>query len=190
MDSIFVHQKKYMIKRLLVAAFLFITIQAQAQLGVIKMVGNNTSKYDLGYGAYLKMGYPVSKGSDVTLQIGAYLFVLNDGGVQEDGTAVVPLTAGYRYTLNRKGSGLYVEPQIGYNLYGVSSVNVNGNTVNLHYHGAIFGAGMGYLFPIKYCPLDLNLNYQTIVDHGGSTNYVSLGLAVYLGFKRRDRDDY
>jgi hypothetical protein len=177
-------------KKILVAAFFFIAIQTQAQLGVVKMIGNNTSNYNLGYGAYIKMGYPISEGSDVTVQVGAYLFVLNDGSTQEDGTAVVPLTVGYRYTLNRKGTGLYIEPQAGYNLYGVSSVNVNGNTVNLHYHGGILGAGVGYLFPIKYCPLDLNLNYQTIIDHGGSTNYINLGLAVYLSFKRRDRDNY
>jgi len=178
-----------MIKKILTVAFFFIAIQTNAQLGVIKLVGNNTSKYDLGYGAYLKMGYPVSESSDITLQIGAYLFVLNDGGTQEDGTGVVPLTAGYRYTFNGKGSGLYVEPQVGYNLLGVSSVNVNGKTVNLDYHGAILGVGTGYLFPIRGCPLDLNLDYQTIIDHGGSTNYVSLGLAVYLSFRKRDRDE-
>ena len=175
-----------MIKGLLAIILFFVTTQVWAQLGVVKMVGNNTSKYNLGYGAYIKTGFPISEGDDVTLQIGAYLFVLNDGAPQQNGTGVVPLTAGYRYTLNRKGSGLYIEPQIGYNLLGVTSVYVNGKEVNLDYHGAILGVGTGYLFPISGCPLDLNLNYQTIIDHGGSTNYVSLGLAVYIGFKKRD----
>ena len=145
-----------MIKKLLAAAFLFITVQAHAQLAVIKLVGNNTSKYNLGYGAYLKTGFPVSAGSDLTIKVGLYLFTLNDGGNSADGTVLLPVTVGYRYTFNRQGTGLYIEPQAGYNLVGITSLNDSGTTVNLHYHGAVFGAGMGYLFPIKECPLDLN----------------------------------
>ncbi len=62
------------------------------------------------------------KGSDVTLEIGANIFILNDG-YDGDGTIMCPLKAGYRYTLNETGKGFYIEPQIGFNLVGVTSLH-------------------------------------------------------------------
>lgn len=162
-----------------------IVASAKAQLGVMKMVGPNTKNYSFGVGAYVKGIFTVSQASDVTLEIGANAFPLNDGG-SGDGTAVVPIKIGYRYSLDGTGMGLYVEPQIGYNIYGVTSENVDGITQNLTFHGIVFGAGTGYLFLLGNTPLDLHLHYETVVDHGGSDNYVSLGLSFYLHFGKRD----
>jgi hypothetical protein len=39
-------------------------------------------------------------------------------------------------------------------------------------------------------PLDLNLHYETVIDHGGSDNYVSLGLSFYSHFGKRDNKSY
>lgn len=149
------------------------------------MVGPNTKNYSLGVGAYIKGVFTVSQASDLTLDLGANAFFLNDGG-SGDGTAVVPIKAGYRYSLDGSGMGLYVEPQIGYNIYGVTSANVNGTTENFKFHGLVLAGGTGYLFLVGNTPLDLHLRYETIVDHGGSDNYVSLGLSFYLHFGNRD----
>jgi hypothetical protein len=92
-----------MLKGLLTSLLFLVVINAEAQLGVIKMVGKNTSNYSLGLGAYLKGVFPISQASDLTLEVGTNLFLLNDGG-SGDGTAVVPIKAGYRYSLN--GSGI------------------------------------------------------------------------------------
>jgi hypothetical protein len=135
----------------------------------------------------LKGIFPVSQASDLTLELGANLFFLNDGS--EDGTAMIPIKAGYRYSLNGTGLGFYVEPQIGYNIYGVSSVaNTDGTTQDLTFHGVVFAAGTGYLFMAGNTPLDLNFHYETIIDHGGSDNYISLGLSFYLHFGKRPGD--
>jgi len=174
-----------MSKGILTAVLFLIITKAHAQLGIIKMVGHNTSNYSYGVGAYVKGIFTISQASDLTLELGANAFFLNDGG-SGDGTAVVPLKVGYRYSLNGTGMGLYVEPQIGYNIYGVSSVNVDGYTQNLTFHGLVAAAGTGYLFLLGNTPLDLHLHYETIVDHGGSDNYVSLGLSFYLHFGKRD----
>jgi hypothetical protein len=172
------------------ASVLFFSImQVNAQLGVMKLVGKNTSNYTIGFGAFIKMGYPVSEGSDVTLEIGADIFILNDG-YGSDGTIMCPLKAGYRYTLNGTGQGFYVEPQVGFNLVGVTSLHdANGNQINLRYHGAVFAAGTGYLFNIGHAPFDLNLRYETVIDHGGSNNFISLGLSRFIRFKKRDTED-
>ena len=171
------------------AAFmlLFSIGPANAQLGVMKMVGNDTKDYSLGFGAFLKAGYPVSDGSDITLEIGVDIFLLNDGSDYADGTAMCPLKAGYRYSLNGTGKGLYVEPQVGYNLYGVTSLqNGEGDAIDLKYHGVIFAAGTGYLFDIGRTPFDVNFRYETVIAHGGSNNFISLGLTKFISFKKRD----
>jgi hypothetical protein len=176
-----------MLKGILTSILLLSVIHGEAQLGVMKMIGKNTSNYSLGIGAYIKGIFPLSQASDVTLELGANIFFLNDGG-SGDGTAVVPIKAGYRYSLNGSGMGLYVEPQIGYNIYGVTSTNVDGTTENFKFHGLVLAAGTGYLFLIGNTPLDLNLHYETIIDHGGSDNYISLGLSFYLRFGKRDSE--
>ncbi|MEO6455934.1 MAG: hypothetical protein ABIN97_17770 [Ginsengibacter sp.] len=166
----------------------FFTIQANAQLGVMKLVGKNTKNYKLGFGGFIKTGFPVSDGSDVTLEIGADIFPL-DGGNGE-GTIMCPLKVGYRYTLNGTGKGFYVEPQVGFNVYGVTSLtDENGDDVNLKYHGVILAAGTGYLFSIWNTSFDVNLRYETAIAHGGSNNLVSLGLSKFFSFGRRNTKD-
>jgi hypothetical protein len=176
-----------MSKWLLATFILFFSMhRVHAQLGVMKMVGKDTKDYTIGFGAFVKTGVPVSDGSDITLEIGADIFFL-DGYGSGDGTVMCPLKAGYRYTLNGTGEGFYVEPQVGFNLYGVTSLHdENGNAVDLKYHGVVFAAGAGYLFNIGNAPFDLNLRYETVIAHGGSNNLISLGISRFISFGRRD----
>ncbi len=166
--------------------FFFIT-PSHAQLGAMKLVGNDTKDYQLGFGAFIKAGVPVSDAADVTLEIGANFFFMKDGS--GDGTVMCPLKAGYRYTLNGTGEGFYVEPQVGYNIYGVTSLqNENGDDVDLKYHGVVLAASAGYLFSVGNVGLDINLRYETVIAHGGSNNMVSLGITKSISFRKRDRD--
>jgi hypothetical protein len=173
-------------KKLFATSLLFfLIIQANAQLGVMKLVGNGTKDYKMGFGAFIKTGFPVSEGSDATLEIGVDIFPMDDGY----GTAMCPLKVGYRYTLDGTGKGFYVEPQVGFNVYGVTSLqDKNGQDVDLKYHGVIFAAGTGYLFSISNIFFDVNLRYETVIAHGGSNNLVSLGLTKSFGFGRKDTD--
>jgi hypothetical protein len=78
-----------------------------------------------------KAGVPVSDAADVSLEIGVNFFPSKDEG---EGTAMCPLKAGYRYTLNGTGEGFYVEPQVGYNIYGATSVlDDKGDNVDLKF---------------------------------------------------------
>jgi len=164
---------------------LFFILQANAQLGVMKLVGNGTKDYKMGFGAFIKTGFPVLEGSDITLEIGADYFPSDD----VDGTAMCPLKAGYRYTLNGTGTGFYLEPQVGYNVYGVTSLqDKNGQDIDLKYHGVIFAAGTGYLFSISNISFDINLRYETVIAHGGSNNLVSLGISKAFSFGRRETE--
>lgn len=163
-------------------------MRGNAQIGVMKLVGNNTKDYTLGFGAFIKAGRPVSDGSDITLEIGANIFFL-DGFGSPDGTIMCPLKAGYRYTFNGTGSGLYIEPQVGFNLLGVTSLHdATGKAIDLKYHGVVFAAGGGYLFEMGRIMFDLNLRYETTIAHGGSNNMISLGISRYFRFGKRDSD--
>ena len=137
-----------MSRALLISFVLFFSFrQANAQLGAMKLVGKDTKDYTMGFGAFVKTGVPVSDGSTLTLELGANIFLLNDGYGSADGTIMCPLKAGYRYTLNKTGTGFYVEPQVGFNLFGATSVyDDNGKLQNLKYHGVVLAAGAGYLF--------------------------------------------
>jgi len=163
----------------------FFIIQANAQLGVMRLIGNGTKDYKMGYGAFIKTWVPVLEGSDVTFEIGADVFPLDD----TYGTIMCPLKVGYRYTFNGTGKGFYVEPQAGFNLYGITSLqDKNGDNVDLKYHGVIFAAGTGYLFSIWNVSFDANLRYETVIAHGGSNNLISLGISKSFGFGRRDTE--
>ncbi|HYK57480.1 MAG TPA: hypothetical protein VEV15_13520, partial [Flavisolibacter sp.] len=152
----------------------FLIVQASAQIGAVKLVGNNTKDYAIGLGAFIKTGFPVSEAADITLELGANIFPLKGYGT-EYGTIMCPLKAGYRHTLNGTGQGFYVEPQVGFNLVGITSLPDNyGNDINLKYHGVVLAAGTGYLFTIGRAPFDLNLRYETVIAHGGSNNMISL----------------
>src|SRR5436309_3430917 len=121
----------FMCKRiLLVSAVLIFILRAQAQIGVMKLIGNNTQDYSLGFGAYIKSGIPASEAADITIELGADIFPMKGSGYRY-GTIMCPLKIGYRYTLNGTGQGFYFEPQAGYNLVGITSLSdENGQTVN------------------------------------------------------------
>jgi hypothetical protein len=175
--------------KVVLAAFLvfFSLVQANAQLGVMKLVGNNTQDYGMGFGAFIKTGFPASEAADVTLELSANIFPLKGYGF-DYGTIMCPLIAGYRYTLDGNGQGFYIEPQIGYNLVGITSLPNDGNDIDLKYHGVVLGAGTGYLFTIGGAPFDLNLRYETVIAHGGSNNLISLGISRFISFGKRDTD--
>jgi hypothetical protein len=179
-----------MIKRIIAATiFSLLIMQANAQITVMKLVGNNTKDYSIGFGAFIKSGLPVSNAADVTLELGADIFFMKGYGT-EYGTIMCPLKAGYRYTLNKTGQGFYVEPQVGFNLVGITSLpGESGDDINLHYHGVVLAAGAGYLFSIWDAPFDLNLRYETVIAHGGSNNLISLGISRFIFFKKRDTDN-
>lgn len=174
----------------IVAVFVaaFLVVQANAQIGVMKLVGNGTKDYSLGFGAFIKAGIPVSEAAAATIEIGANLFPDKDYP-SDYGTIICPLKLGYRYTVNGTGEGLYIEPQAGYNVFGLTSLQDDGgHDVDLRYHGIVLATGVGYLFNLGRTPFDLYLRYETVIAHGGSNNMVSLGVTRMISFGKRNSD--
>jgi hypothetical protein len=126
-----------MFKQFLIAGFLLVSFHVNGQIQISKIIGKNSSEFNTGYGGYLKFGYPVSDAADVTLEVGANIFQLKADPAY--GWAVLPVKAGYRYTINGTGAGFYIEPQVGYNVYGIDPANNK-------FSGLVLGSGAGYLF--------------------------------------------
>ena len=114
------------------------------------------SKQFKGFGgtAMINMSFPVGESDYLTAEFG-----LSQYGNSDDMVVMIPLLAGYRYTFNRSGTGLYMEPNIGYSLgeTDIPKEDANGQLIYnystndyeyLKAKGVTTGINIGYLFPV------------------------------------------
>ncbi|MGN6617941.1 MAG: hypothetical protein ACTHJ5_12275 [Ilyomonas sp.] len=175
-------------KLVLFIAFTFIIISSYAQIEVLKIVGKNSSDYKIGFGASLKFAYPISDGDDITLEGGLHYFTEKDN--TDYGIINVPVKAGYRYTLNRTGAGFYVEPQLGYNAYGINSYYGFNDYKNVDekFHGVIVAGGFGFLTQPGSVKFDFGIRYESVIYNRKFLNTVSFRIAHNFSFA--GRNDY
>lgn len=174
-------------KSFLCLGLLITAASLHAQIQVLKMVGNRANEFSIGYGASLKFSVPASDADYVSFEGGVNIFFLKEDA--EYGIMTVPVKVGYRYTLDRSGTGFYVEPQLGYNVFGLEPV-YNGYTYDEPKNtGPVGAVNVGYLFqPWKKVQFDLGAFYETILHSGTTTSYVGLRLSHSFAFGRRERD--
>ena len=174
-------------KILLFSIVLFLVTDLYSQVEVAQMFSHKGRSYGLGYGAFLKVAYPISEGDDVSLELGARAFSEKGTG-WVDGVLACPLKLGYRYTLDRSGEGFYIEPQLGYNVYGVESYydDTAYKTVNVKFHGIVAAAGVGYLFRPSRHQVDLGLHIETVFYKQQSVTCISLRLTENISFRKKE----
>jgi hypothetical protein len=180
-------QTLFMKKFFLAGLLFFIAAGAKAQIEVLKVTGKNSQDYKIGFGAFLKFAFPVSQAAYTNIEAGFNFAQEKEDA--ESGMAVVPLKIGYRYTLNGTGTGLYVEPQAGYNLYGVRSHydDATYQEIDEKFHGIVGAIGIGYLFqPGNKIQFDLGAYYESIFHNGNRTSYIGLRLSHNISIGRRD----
>lgn len=159
---------------------------ANAQVELAQLLSRNTPA--TGLGIYLHTGFPVSKSTEVSAELGFYYFA-----PQRNHMIMVPLLAGYRYNLNHTRTGFYLEPQAGYT-FGNSDIHktdANGNliyendeVVDQKISGLTGAFSVGYLFP--KIPLQLGLRYTHIFVSGDPTQSILSFRASYVvAFGRR-----
>jgi hypothetical protein len=168
--------------------FLLSGLSAYSQLELAKLMNKRYHDMLPGIGASLKFGYPVSEAADVTLEAGVILFFDKDYP-ETYGVAIVPVKLGYRHTLNGSGTGFYVEPQVGYNVYGAETLEdyETGEYIDRKSSGFIWAAGIGYLFqPSRRMQFNLGLRYESILDKDHPKNFIGLRLSHNFTFGRRE----
>ncbi len=160
---------------------------SDAQLALTKYVGKNAKAYNLGFGAFLKGAYSLNGTDDVTAELGVNFFTEKEDNAY--GIANVPFKLGYRYKLNRSSTGFYVEPQVGYNFYGIYSYYNEGTyeDINIKYNGLILSPGAGYLFKrTGGVQPNVELRYDINVTPSGPYSWVSLRFTFNWAFGRKE----
>lgn len=147
-----------------------------------------------GFGGFLNFSLPASEADYVTLEGGFQYFSNKDG--EEAG--LIPVLVGYRYTLDRSGTGLYIEPHAGYNFggttigvyneYGSPLSDGNGKWLYEKISGATGGLGIGYLFqPGGKIQFNVALRYERGFG-STATNMYSFRISHAFTFGRRSDD--
>jgi hypothetical protein len=175
-------------KKLLLAILLFMVVKANAQIEILTVLNRKPeSRYIVGFGAMLKFGYPISEADDVSLELG-FKFVPEIEYPDSYGIAYIPIKAGYRYTLDRSGTGFYAEPQIGYSVYGARSYqDESGMDVDEKITGPVGGLSFGYLFQRNnIIQLDLSLRYEAVFYQQTSAHTFGLRLSHNFSFRRNE----
>jgi hypothetical protein len=166
-----------------ILSFLFILcigVKSFSQIEAIYFFPKGEDKFTIGFGASIKFSKPVSDAAAVTIDIAADFAAITQSDFTQ-GVVVIPVKLGYRYTLNKEGYGFYVEPQVGYNVYGILS-NDAGDT---KFNGIELAGGIGYLFESKKrSQYDIGLRYETSLYKGSSFNFIGLKLSHSFSFGR------
>ena len=160
-----------------------------AQLEVTHLFSKGLSA--TGFGAFLRVGVPIANRDEISGELGFQYFSTTGHNL-----LVLPLLAGYRHYFNGSGSGIYVEPTVGYS-FGASDIqkiDQNGNPMydqsgqelDMKVSGATAGLGVGYLFPSF--PLNIGLRYMHLFVTGDpAQNIVSFRVAYALAFAHREK---
>jgi outer membrane protein with beta-barrel domain len=163
-------------------------LNAQIEVAHLKSKGFSAT----GFGTFLNLGVPILEGSSITAEAGLYYFKKNDNYV-----GLIPFLLGYRYTLDRSGTGLYVEPTAGYSIGG-TDIQKSDETgyalpdpegdgyLKQKAKGITGGIGAGYIFPGTVA-FNIGLRYQHVFISGDpSMNMFSIRLSHPISFKRRE----
>ncbi len=161
-------KKRFFILYFLLFSFYF----SNAQIEVAQASTKDFSA--IGFGGFLNFSIPVSEANYVTIEGGYQHF--KDKNTNELG--LVPVLAGFRYTLDQTGTGFYVEPNAGYTFSFSDLENVD---------GASAGIGVGYLIDLGNVPFNFGLRYEHIFGNP-ATNVFSFRIAHSLSFGRRNDD--
>ena len=175
-------------KKLFCLLLILTSYRATAQIELLGVVGRKPdSRYLPGLGAMLKFGFPVGESDEISAEL-ALRYIPEVEYPDAYGIIYTPVKLGYRYTLDRSGMGWYVEPQAGYNLYGIRSYqNLDGVDVDEKFKGVVGSIAFGYLFERKrrYAS-DLSLRFESVIYSGGTTNTIGIRFTRNLSFGRND----
>ncbi len=164
-------------KLFLLTAIACISLLAKAQsgnnqIGVAFEVGIPLGDFGdaakAGFGGLVRGAYGVGTAGHITLTTGYTSFRsksdLEDAlGADKITYSIIPILAGYRHNF----SGFYIEPQIGYGIYGS---NIKGGLFDgSNSEGAFtYGGGLGY----EKSGFEIGARIQAATKNGSTTSYI------------------
>ncbi|WP_147203604.1 hypothetical protein [Segetibacter aerophilus] len=169
---------------------LLMSVVSNAQIEVAHISVKNFKA--TGFAGFLNFSVPISKANYITAE-GALQYFKDK---EDDEVALIPALLGFRYTLNQTGTGLYVEPNIGYT-FGETTIGIyENNTPVADYStngwahekvaGPAAGIGFGYLFePAGRVQFNVGLRYEHTFGNA-VTNLFALRISHAFTFGRRE----
>jgi hypothetical protein len=162
---------------LLFALFIVISINANAQSGNNQIgialdlgipIGDDSEDSKLGIGGQLKGLFGVGTAGQITFTTGYMRFGVKDlpDGF-EASSSIIPLLAGYRHNF----SGLYIEPQVGYGIYG-GKFKGGGFDISDSEGAFTYAFGLGYAMG----GFDVGARYQGATKDGSSMSLIGIRL--------------
>ncbi|MET0392773.1 MAG: outer membrane beta-barrel protein, partial [Chitinophagaceae bacterium] len=144
--------------------------QGTTKIGIGAEVGIPTGDFDAfktGFGGYAKGLFGIGTAGQITFTSG-YTTYEAKGSTSSDKITynIIPLLAGYRHNF----SGFYVEPQVGYGIYG-AKVKSGGISASSSDGAFTWAAGVGYVINDA---IELGARYQSGHKDGSSTSLVGL----------------
>ncbi len=178
------HYRKIVLALLFAGSYLF----SAAQIEVGHLSTKNFS--GIAFGGFFNVSVPISDADYVSGEAALYV-----ASGSEKHIALLPLLASYRYTLDRTGTGWYVEPNAGWS-FGASDIKkydqydnpiyVNGKQAEQKVTGPTTGLGFGYLFePSGIIQFNIGLRYEHVFSEYGQ-NLFSLRISHAFTFGRRE----
>lgn len=171
-------------KQVLIFCFLLFCFRfSNAQIEVAYTNSKNFNA--IGFGGFLNFSFPYSEADFVTIE-GGFQYFKNK---YDEDLGLIPVLLGYRYTLDRTGSGFYVEPDAGYT-FGSSSIgkyDSNGGWTgeNEKVAGPTAGVGFGYLIDLGRIPFNLGLRYEHNFGNY-ATNIFAFRISHSFGSGKKD----
>jgi len=156
------------------------TSNAQLEIDRLSFKGFNA----VGFGGFLNFAFPVSDADYVTAEIGLSAFSNNGNDV-----ITAPFVAGYRFTIDRSGTGFYLEPNAGYGFAAtdIQLPDAQGIYSDAKIAGASAGLSFGYLFqPTGRIQFNLGIRYEHIFGSDFAPNIFSFRISHAFTFGRRE----
>ena len=139
--------------------------QGNNQIGIAGEVGlpigDFSDGYKTGIGGSVKGLFGVGTAGQITFTTGYTKFKGKEDDLFDYSSSIIPLLAGYRHNF----SGFYVEPQLGYGIYGVKVEDESDSD------GAFtYAVGIGY----AKSGFDAGVRYQGASKDGSTTSLVGI----------------
>jgi hypothetical protein len=125
-----------------------------------------------GFGGLVRFGYGIGTAGQVTLTTGYTSFGTKDEFLNPDeklNWRIIPILVGYRHHF----SGFYVEPQLGYGIYGFKDEDA-GVSISDSEGAFTYGGGLGY----SKSGFEGGIRYQAGSKDGSTTSY----FGIHVGY--------